>query len=263
MAGKRGLLRREPTRYAPVLEHYLHGALTLSGLPPASGDIDRASEVASWPMYANDEWEDCVWAMIGHSIQAMTAYATGTPVTVPVQSLLDGYSAVTGFNPSAGPPGENPTDNGTVLQDALEYWRTTGIKDADGNVHTITAYAMIRDLTDQQLIGQVLAAFGTIAIGLNLPDSAEEQFDAGEVWAVVPGDQIEGGHGVAYQRRGLRVAGIDEMVTWGKLQRAHVSWWDTYVAEAWAVFSTDYLNAAGRSIQGLDQAQLVADLAYA
>src|SRR5581483_817640 len=91
------------------------------------------SKVTTWPMYDNDEFGDCVWAAIGHQIQAFSAYGFGTVITVTNADVLAGYSAVTGFKPN-----DPSTDNGTVVQDALNYWRKTGIAG-----HKILAFAQV------------------------------------------------------------------------------------------------------------------------
>jgi hypothetical protein len=249
---------RDFTRPALTLEHYL----TAGGLPPApAGDVDRCALVPKWPMYGNDQWGDCVWAMIGHMIQSWSAYA-GTEVSVPKASLLKGYSDVTGFDPNAGPPGNNPTDQGTNIQDALAYWKFTGIKDSTGTYHKIAGYAAFGDCHNIVLTKQVVSTFGSVALGVNFPVSGMDQFNAGEPWTYVPGSPIDGGH--AYPRVKVSGGGLDVYtdITWAKAQRESLRFNLNYTEEAWAVVSQDWIDANGVDITGLNLTQLLADMAF-
>src|SRR5437879_3603415 len=139
----------EDTHPRLKLAHFLTGTL-----PPVPATVDYLSKVTDWPMYGNDDWGDCVWAMIGHTIEAATAYGQGKTVEVTEADVLKGYSDVTGFDPHAGRPGENPTDQGTVIQDALSYWRKTGV-----GGHKILAFAQV-DHRNQDEVATALYLFG-------------------------------------------------------------------------------------------------------
>jgi hypothetical protein len=198
--------------------------------------MDWQDNAIRWPMYGNDEWGDCVWAEVGHAINQLTYYATGAEVTPTDQDILTGYSAVTGFDPNAGPPGNNPTDQGTYVQDAMAYWRKTGIAG-----HKIVAYASL-DVANLDEVRQAIALFGSVSIGLQFPDSAMRQFNAGETWDVVKGARNEGGHCVlagAYDEDGVGI------VTWGAETRMTWRFWTRYVDEAWVALDADGMKAAG------------------
>ncbi len=81
-------------------------------------------------------------------------------------------------------------------------------------------------------IKQVIATRGVAYLGVALPSVAEDQFDNGQPWSVVPGATIAGGHcivGVGYDPQYLTV------VTWGKTQKVTWDWWATYGFECWSL----------------------------
>lgn len=232
-----GKLPAQPARPQLKLTPVLAGA----ALPAPPDAVDWQDDRIVWPMYANDTWGDCVWAEIGHAINQATYYATDTEVEVTDQDVLKGYSDVTGFSPNAGPSGSNPTDNGTYVQDAMKYWRKTGV-----GGHKIVAYASL-DVSNLTEIKQAVALFGSISVGLNFPASAMTQFNQGEPWDVVRGAKVEGGHCVlvgAYDKDG---AGL---VTWGAETKMTWRFWQKYVDEAWVYFDRDGLKKAGAYFTG-------------
>lgn len=235
-------------------------------LPPTPSLVDYVTKVVTWPMYANDEWGDCVFAMIGHSIQAFTTYGRGKTITVTEKDVIDAYSAVTGFDPNAGAPGENPTDQGTVIQDALNYWRKVGV-----GGHRILAFAEV-DVTNPEEVDAALNLFGHLQLGINFPDTAMDQFNNGEPWDVAPHSRIEGGHAVdlgwaqtvmqsQLQRGRPTVVGKNthgnyEVITWAGVQEMTPAFWRKYVSECWVVISEEWLSVAGASPPGLDAVAL-------
>lgn len=240
-AGKLGRRPHDPQRPALVLDEFLDpGAIT-----PATTVVDWTSLVTQWPMYDNDQYGCCVWAAIGHMIQAWTTYASGVTLEVPAAALLGGYSAVTGFDPSqTKPDGTNPTDNGTVIADALSYWQKTGVAG-----HKILAYAQIKNVAN---IEPALRLFGALMVGVNFPQSAMNQFNANAPWTVVDGSSSVGGHcvHVGYDGSDFRC------VTWGAVQEISLPWWQEYVEEVWVPITPEWLSATGTSPSGLDRAGL-------
>ena len=113
-------------------------------------------------------------------MQLWTANA-GTEIVPDTACALADYSAETGF--SAGPPAAN--DNGTVLLDALQYWMVTGIAiDANGALDRLDGFADI-DPADIEGLKRSIEDFGCALLGVELPESAEQQFDAGEPWELI------------------------------------------------------------------------------
>lgn len=81
-------------------------------------------------------------------------------------------------------------------------------------------------------IRHVIAAHGLAYLGVALPSVAEDQFEHGEPWSVVPGASIAGGHcvvAVGYDPEYLTV------ITWGKAQKVTWDWWASYGFETWSL----------------------------
>lgn len=214
----------------------------------APASVDYYSQVTNIGMLGNDNWGDCVEAGNGHITEQQTQVGQGTEVAVTEAEALASYSAITGFDPNAGPPGNNPTDQGTMIQDGLNWLRKTGF-----GGHVIAAFAQLdpSNMTDVQV---AVSEFGIVSIGFAFPQSAMDQFNNGQPWDVVPGSPIEGGHCVV-------VAGYDAdylyVYTWGAVQKMTYAFWNEYVVgnggEAWAVISQDWVNqASGKDVEGVD-----------
>jgi hypothetical protein len=209
--------------------------------PPASADW--LTGVSDWPMYDNDRYGCCVEAEMGHHVEQITHFGQGATTEVTPDKVLDAYSAITGFDP------EKPnTDQGTVVEDALSWWRK-----GDGLAgHAIVAYAAV-DVSSATEVKQALNLFGGISIGFNFPASAMDQFDAGKPWDVVKHSPLQGGHCAL-------VGGYDATyftcVTWGAVQKMTPAFWRQYVDEAWVVIDDEMagnLSRYGVSLHALGE----------
>lgn len=211
--------------------------------PPAV--IDWASRVAEWPMYLNNNIGDCTCAALGHALEAWTTYAKGTTLAIPDGDVLSLYERVSGYNPQTG-----SGDNGAVEQDVLEEVRCHGI-----GGHRILAYAQV-DHKNLSEMKQALDIFGTVYLGFQVPQSAEEQFSQGSPWTVLPGSPLIGGHAVNLQKWDTNYM---YPVTWGKLQPMEETFWMTYGDEAWVIVTEDWLTDSGRNPQGLNLGSLLTE----
>lgn len=227
--------------------------LDAPALPPAPRARDWLSKVRSWEMYDNDRIGDCVPAGAAHLITAWTANDGGPPVVPTDADVISAYTAIAGYDPATG-----AGDNGCVMLDALNYWRTRGI-----GGHRIGAYVRV-DVRDHAQVKQAINLFGGLYCGAALPLAARSQLSGwlwrtsrgGPVGAYAPGSW--GGHCIhvgAYKTASL------SCTTWGRTMGLTWSWWDTYVEEAYAVLSPDWLGPDGKSPTGLDITALTADLA--
>jgi hypothetical protein len=227
---------------------------TVLPTPPAQFGHEALFGPKAWGMLGNDEWGDCAWAGPAHETMILTTEG-GHPATFTTASVVGDYSAGTGFDPNAGPPGSNPTDKGSDVREVLGYRRSTGIADADGKRHKIGAYVKLEQGNLNQLY-QALYLFQVVGIGVEFPATAMDQFHAGKPWDVVDGAKIEGGHYIPVVAR----RDLIEVVTWGALQGMTEAFYTKYCDEAWAYVSeVDLQN--GRDPEGFDLAQLRADLA--
>jgi hypothetical protein len=235
---------------------------TAAPLPVVPDDwgYDNVIAQGGWGTLGNDQWGDCVWAGAAHE-HILTSTVAGAPVAFSDASVLSDYSATTGFDPNAGPPGQNPTDRGTNVRSALGYRRATGILDAAGKRHRIGAYLQL-DVSrikagDLSEVAEAAYLFGAVGVGIQVPQSAETEFSQHKMWSYVAGSANAGGHYVPIVAHRKHV----ECVTWGRVQTMGARFLSHYVDEAWAILNPDFLDAQGRSPQGFDIDQLKADLA--
>jgi hypothetical protein len=224
-------------------------------LPTPPADFGHDAVVDNWQMLGNDTVGDCVIAGGLHETMLWTANGS-TQAKASTAAAIKNYSAITGYDPSAGPVGSNPTDQGTDMQAAASYRRKKGLIDAAGKRHKVGAYLAIEpgDL-EQHFLAMYL--FGAIGIGVKFPESAMAQFHAGKPWTVVKNSKIEGGH---YVSGVARRAGELIVVTWGREQVVDPAFLTKYNDESIAYVSTEYLRK-GKSPEGFNAAQLKADLA--
>lgn len=219
-----------------------------SKLPIAPERFGWDNLVTNWPMYKNDLYGDCVWAGAAHE-QMLYAAAGKRSVTFTDDSVLQAYSAVTGFNPD-----DPSTDTGTNVQDAAQYRQQTGILDADGKPHKIGTYLALRPGDLRQLAAAVWI-FGAVGVGFQLPDTAQQQFQDGQPWTAAREANIEGGHYVPIVGRGKFWRGI----TWAKTQPITNGFIKSYCDEAFVYLSDEEL-ANGVNLDGFNLAQLQDDI---
>jgi hypothetical protein len=222
--------------------------------PPAEFGHESLFPPKGWGMLGNDEWGDCAWAGPAHETMLLTTEG-GDPATFTTADVLSDYSAGTGFNEKAGPPGKNPTDKGSNVRDVLKYRRGTGIVDAAEKRHKIGAFVKLEAKNVTQLY-QASYIFQTVGIGIEFPGSAMTQFNEGKPWSVVEGAQVEGGHYICCVGKRENI----DIVTWGALQQMTAGFFEKYCDEAWAYISTEDLQKE-QNPAGFDLAQLKEDLA--
>jgi hypothetical protein len=221
-----------------------------SALPAFKAYVDYASEVYTWPMYLNDQIGDCTCAAYCHCINAWSKYVTGKE-QIPGNGVpLSMYEAVGKYI-----PGNSSTDNGCVMSDILEYAKVHGVAG-----HNLLAYAQLKN-TGVTSLNQALQLYGSVYLGVNLPQSAENQFSEGKTWTYVKGSPIIGGHCVVLQKMDAHALGNYSIVTWGALQGVTTEWMATYLEEAWVMLSPQWLTAKGGSITGVNTSELQADMA--
>ena len=217
-----------------------------TALPEPPPTLDLTAGVRDWPIYANDRLGDCTCAAAGHMIEAWTADADGRPVEVSESAVVHAFDAVKIVDPATG-------EEGAVELDVLKYWRTTGIAE-----HKIGAFARVSK-HDHELLQTSAYLFGGLYIGLQLPETAQDQ----TVWdwthmltgPSAPGSW--GGHAVDVVRYDERTLTV---VTWGGLKEMTWAFWDRYVDEAYCLLSKDFLRG-GTAPNGFDLAALKKELA--
>jgi hypothetical protein len=251
-------LGKLPPKFHPktlMLSKYLSSNL----LPNPAERVFREYKTpdAAKQFFGNDEIGDCTCAGAANLLILATCH-TGTVVIPTLAEVIAMYSTVSGYI-----PGDASTDNGAAMTDVLSYLQSTGLSG-----HKILAWAAIdyTNLNHRQLGVQL---FGATYVGVNLPQSAQDQFAAGTSWEVVPDDPIEGGHAIIHPGYGSEGG---DYVTWAKWdQKASSAWENKYIEEEYVLITEDWFELVrkkhhgkkhkkSQTPSGIDLATLEADL---
>jgi hypothetical protein len=214
-------------------------------LPKVPSRFGHGNAYTDWEMLGNDRYGDCVWAGAAHEHMLVNKVIHHVDVSFDENTVLGDYGAATGFNPN-----DPSTDNGTVVHEALDYRRKTGIADTTGTRHLIGAYVSL-DPKNWQHLEQAAYIFGAVGIGFEFPASAMDQFHAGEPWDYVAGSSIEGGHYVPVVGS-LHAADQASAITWGKRHVFTVAFYEHYNDEAWVYITPEELRSDGTGLHGFD-----------
>ena len=187
-----------------------------------------------WGAMGNLVANNCTCAVAGHLIMSWTSN-TGRLKRPKDKAIMDAYCAVTNYNPKT-----DENDEGIESIKVLKHWRKNNIAG-----HKIIAFARLEDKNRQQLM-QTIYLFGGCFVGLNLPKSAERQYNTTGKWTIPrtgkKKDSKKGswfGHAVlvtGYKGEELRI------ITWGKEMIMTMDFWEAYSEESYAVFSEDFIK---------------------
>lgn len=212
--------------------------------------VDWSTGLA-FPLFMNDDLGDCTIADVGHAVEIFSTCGQGHLATVTDSDVLAMYERVGGYR-----PGDPSTDQGCVIQDVLNDWRKTGICSP---AHKILAFFQVnhRDLAEVKACTWL---FGGVTLGVNLPQSALDQHDNGQIWDYTPraDNVIVGGHDVRIVA--VHADGTMDAVTWGTLQRLTPAWLARFADEAWAQADAAWARSADTP-DGLNYAALNAAFA--
>lgn len=196
--------------------------------------------VAPYPVDGNNQYGDCTIAGVAHLIEAWNMEVHEQDFVPTEQDVVDRYFRLTGGQ-----------DTGLVEADVLRLWHQKG-----HFRQRIAGYAPV-DPRDILALHQAIAFYGGSYLGIECPESCQEQFATGHPWTYVPGSPIEGGHcivALGYTQTGLLCA------TWGRIVEVTYGFCAHYLDEAWVVLSHQFVEAKGDQL-GIDLATLQADLA--
>ncbi len=252
MAGMLGKL--DPVKHRCTLDFSKYiipdHAAELLALPTAP---DRAfweyavpDKVWGSTMFGNATAGDCVLASFFH--QAMNVDAnTKRKLVIPSEAdILNLYSQLTGWDPYTG-----NNDTGLVMTDTFEIARITGLLG-----RTILGWAKV-DWTDPQHSMLAVALFSGMSVGIQVPQSAMDQFDAGQPWNTSSG-AIVGGHNVPVFGEWYDGG---TAITWAKRQPYYNPFLMTNCDEAYVLIFPEWFDAAGKTPKfALDLATLEADM---
>lgn len=242
-AGLRGALPpRTPHPFKP-LRQYL-----VADLPSPTGPFNYGADL-SYPMALNDSLGDCTIAGKVH-LDEIVASILGEAFTYPGDAAVkEAYFGLTG-----GP------DSGLELSTVIKAW-----SGANGLLGTRLAGAATIDIRDEELMAQALFNFGALYVAVNLPDSAENQFNDDHPWTLGGNESPEGGHCVVLNAAGNLstsgwMVGDFGVVTWGAETACTDNWWRMFGAEAWVVVPESFVTANKDCVQSLDLDQMQADV---
>jgi len=193
---------------------------------------------------------DCVFACGAHTTRETNKLA-GKTVTITGKESISDYSAVTGYV-----IGDDSTDNGTNMRDALKYRQKTGLLDAHGNRHKIGAYVALGKIENLTEFYQACYVFSAVELGFNFQQAQDDQFNNG-VWDYVPHSPIVGGHAIPAFGRNKSRAGA---VSWAKHIWLTEAFLTNLVDECYAIVFPEELKN-GKTERGMDLTQLNAALA--
>ena len=214
----------------------LSGYLNKENLPPVPKKYNWGKEIRrdNWGDMGNLKINLCTCAAAGHAIMVWTS-STGRFKRPKDQDILNAYCALTNYDPET-----KANDVGVEALKFLKYWRKNAISG-----HQIIAFAKLQEKNRQQLL-QTIYLFGGCYVGLNLPKSAERQYNTTKKWTIPRGgkkrDAKKGswfGHAVlitGYREEELRI------ITWGQEMIMTMDFWDAYSEESYAVFSEDFIK---------------------
>lgn len=235
----------------------LQNYFDLPRIPSRFPDPGKISPRA-YGMLGNDEVGDCVIAGAMHEHMLWTREGVGPAANFSTDLALKTYSAITGYDPAqTDEQGNNPTDQGTDMEEAAKYRRKVGITDSAGNVHKIGAYLAL-DFHDPRTLAAAAYIFDAVGVGIEFPASAMDQFNRGRTWTVVRNSPLEGGHYVPLFYK--KTAATFQVVTWGQVQNVSTGFLAKYADEAVVYLSEEFLDGNGKTPDGFDLAGLQNDL---
>ena len=214
-----------------------------------TGHVYDLSTESGWYIAGGIVTHNCTIAGAAHLIEAVESQLPFVnQVEFTTDQAIRQYSEITGYDPATG-----QNDTGCNENAVLELWRTQGLFTG----HRIAAHAPV-PINDVLAVHRAIAFYGGCYIGIACPQSAQQQFQDGKPWTVVPGSPIVGGHcivPVAYDPEGI------DCVTWGGIARVTWPWWVTYADEVHCVITDSEVQVrTGVGAHPLDLAALRADL---
>ncbi len=243
-AGLRGALPPVTPHPFKSLRQYLVGELESPTGPFGYGTS------LTYPMALNDQLGDCTIAGKVH-LDEIVANLLGQPYTYPGDDAVKAaYFGLTG-----GP------DSGLELSTVIKAWSSPA-----GLLGTKLAGAATIDVKDEDLMAEALFNFGALYVAVNLPESAENQFNADLPWTLGGNEQPEGGHCVVLNAAQSlttsgRTVGDFGVVTWGAETACTDNWWRDFAAEAWVLIPESLVQAGRDAVQALDLAEMRSDVA--
>ena len=152
---------------------------------PKQYDFDQQHPGVPTPMFANDQYGDCVMAGRAPQTLRFELAEQKRVIAITDQDVTREYFQETGG-----------ADTGLVVLNSLEEWRSSGWMVGSAN-YKIQAYSAL-NLADHNEVRQAIVLDIGVGLGLGLPLAAQRQFELGRPWDVArgPGGAVNswGGH---------------------------------------------------------------------
>ena len=201
-----------------------------SGLPAPPSSTNHLSAICNnlkindyrllFPMDGNDIYSCCTIAGLAHFITLWNGLI-GVKKIPSEESVVALYKQLSGGK-----------DTGLNELDVLNYIRRNSFDN-----ESILAYVNIANHKDHTLIKQAISLFGGVYCGMNIQESASDDFDNGKVWTA--GKLTGDGHCIIvidYSATGVTV------LTWGGLIQATWGWWDCCIDECHPILPMEAMN---------------------
>lgn len=232
--GKKAAVRPHSLK---TLSHYLKASL-----PEPPEQVDYYSQIRDWPMDGNDRKGDCVLAGADHLNMAWDVMTGDKLEPMGEANVVQLYDQL------------SPRDEGLVLADALELWRTKGILG-----DRIFAYVPI-DPHNAKEIKQAMWLFGGLLTGFQVPSNTQDLFNEGKDWDVTLwGNQIVGGHCVPLLGFSVKAQKLIS-VTWARIQAMTWRFSYRYMDEMYAIIPEEFVRFNKGPVPNLDLHALLDDL---
>jgi hypothetical protein len=216
-----------------------------------NGPCDDGS-ITDQSSYAYNGAGDCAWAGPAHETMAILKDANGTVPKFTCKNVLDQYAQYLGLTDSTQLTSAN--DAGSDVRSVLQHRATTGLIDDSGTAHKIGVYVSL-ELGNWEHLREASYLFEEVGLGIQFATSAMDQFNANQMWTVVNGATIEGGHYVPIV--GHPEPGLWTCITWGRRQLMTWSFLNKYADELWAYISLErYNSVTGQDAEGYKDVDL-------
>ena len=217
-------------------------------LPPIPDVFDVDTTLPCQPaldVLANDVLGDCVMAERGHQTRRFEAREQGCLALLPDKAVL---ASVKREYKKEG----HGLDQGLVVLDSLNCWRKGWT--INTRQYCIYAFGEIHP-SDYSEVRATIYLLQGVCAGVELPISAQSQFENGQPWDVVAGSKGKpgswGGHCIYLV--GYNATG-PVCVTWGKKQQLTWAFVSKYMSEAYGIVDNrdKWLGSSTLDVDKLD-----------
>lgn len=203
---------------------------------------------AQWYIANGVLTHNCTIADQGH-LEMLWSANTGKMIQASADDVLNEYKRLSGWNGVE----DDPSDTGLMIADVCKSMETTGFM---GDKFTGFADVMPINLPHARWSIQL---FGAAKLGIFVPQSAMDQFDAGKGWTYTGDNNIVGRHdvpAVMYKNN------VWFVITWGRLISMGPAFFSHYVTEVKAPLALNWCRQGNTAPNKLSLSQLQAELSW-